>query len=71
MNQHRGVGPWGEFHAQVQELRRFSDKFYQYFRITIVKFNELLSLLEQRIAKENTNYRSSISAEERQAVCLR
>ena len=71
MNQQRGNGPRGEFHSQVQELQCYPDRFYQYFQMTIQKFDELLVMVMKSIAKENTNWRHSISAEERLAVCLR
>ena len=47
MTQRRGVGPRGEFHAQVKELRKYPDRFYQYFQMTIAKFDELLDLVKK------------------------
>ena len=70
MNPRRGHGPRGEFHSQVQELQRYPDRFYQYFRMTVEKFEELLSMVKNRISKENMNWRNSISAQEHLAVCL-
>ncbi len=71
MNQQRGNRPRGEFHSHVQELQCFPDHFYQYFCMSIEKFDELLAMVKGRISKENTNWRGSIMAEERLAVCLR
>ena len=71
MNQHRGEGQQGEFHSQVQELRKFPDQFYQYFQMSTEKFDELLLMVKRQIEKENINWQSAISAEERLAVCLR
>ena len=64
MNQQRGNGPRGEFHSQVQELWCYPNRFYQYFHMTVQKFDELLGMVTNSISKENMNWQHSISAEE-------
>ena len=61
----------GEFHRLVQELKLDSERFRIYFRITPVMFEELLSLIAPHISPSSTNYRKTIKAEERLAICLR
>lgn len=55
----------------IRELRNDPDKFYNYCRMSMETFDELLNLVEDRIKKQNTNYRRCISAEERLIITLR
>lgn len=62
---------FGEFHHLIKELRDNEVKFKDYFRMNTNQFDHLLSLIKDDIEKKNLNYRESITAVERLAVCLR
>ena len=61
----------GEFISLFPELLCFEDKFKSYFRVYPAQFYDILALVRQDITKENTLLRTSITAEERLALCLR
>lgn len=61
----------GEFHHLFKELEKDDVKFRKYFRLNKTQFQEVLSVIEEDIRKNDTNYRKSIAPEERLAVCLR
>ena len=62
---------FGEYHRLCLELREYPDRFYTYFRMTVGQFDELLLLLSASIEGIGCNWRKSISAAQRLAVCLR
>ena len=62
---------FGEFHHLMKQLRQDEVKFKEYFRMSSNQFEQLLSLIKDDIEKKEVNYRESISAEERLALCLR
>lgn len=62
---------YGEFHTLMPQLRKHENRFYDYFRMSIQCFDELLSLIKTDITKQDTNYRDAISAEERLVIALR
>ena len=60
------------FRSLVCELRdENSEFFYKYMRMQPATFKRLLAVVKPRIEKKDTNWRESISAEERLAVTLR
>ena len=59
----------GEFHHLMKQLRQDEVKFKEYFRMSRNQFEQLLSLIKDDIEKKEVNYRESISAEERLALC--
>ena len=61
----------GEFHRLLQELRLDDGRFQRYFRMNVSQFDDLLARIGARISRLDTNYRRSISAEERLSICLR
>lgn len=61
----------GEFHTLHCDLRFNPRKFYDYYRMDIEKYENLVNLLRPQIQKQNTNFRCSISAEERVSICLK
>ena len=61
----------GEFHHLMKHLRQDEVKFKEYFRMSSKQFEQLSSLIKDDIEKKEVNYRQSISAEERLALCLR
>lgn len=62
---------FGEFHHLIKQLREDEVKFKDYFRMNTNQFDHLLSLIKDDIEKKSLNYRESITAVERLAVCLR
>ncbi|RXN04065.1 nuclease HARBI1 [Labeo rohita] len=61
----------GEYHRLVQELRLDDDRFQRYFRLDREQFDNLLSKVGPRIARQDTNYWHAIEPSERLANCLR
>jgi hypothetical protein len=55
---------FGEFHKLCEELKNFPERYFKYFRMTQAQFETLHSLVEDKIRKEDTNYRRSISTRE-------
>lgn len=62
---------YGEYHTLMPQLRQDEKRFYIYFRMTSETFDELLDLIKDDIKKQDTNYRESISPEERLSIALR
>lgn len=61
----------GQFHIMFCEHRSYQDKFFQYYRMSVRTFDHLLSLVEDKIAKRDTNMKKSISPTERLVITLR
>jgi len=61
---------FGEFHHLMKQLRQDEVKFKEYFRMSSNQFEQLLSLIKGDDEKKEVNYRESVSAEERLALCL-
>ncbi len=61
----------GEFQDVVLELRKFPERFHDYFRMSIHQFDKLLQQLLPLIRCQRMNYRRPISPAECLAVCLR
>lgn len=62
---------FGMFHHLHPDLQNDEKKFYDFFRMSEELFVILLDLVGPEISKLDTNYRKSITAEERLAICLR
>ena len=60
----------GEFFVLYPDLRRFEDTFFNWFRMSVQKFDYLLKMIKRRIQKQNTNWREAISAEEQLVITL-
>lgn len=61
----------GAYYVLYPELRKNPRQFFNYFKMSIGTFDELLSLLKDKIRKVNTNMRLCISATERLVITLR
>ena len=61
----------GEFFLTYYDLRKYPDKFFRTYRMSIRQFDALLHLLRPTIEKQDNNYRESISPEERLVITLR
>ncbi|PIO13041.1 hypothetical protein AB205_0216580 [Aquarana catesbeiana] len=61
----------GQFWAMYENLCVFEDKFFNYTRMLIASFDELLCLVYIHLERQNTSYRRSISPTERLIITLR
>ncbi|KAF9424298.1 hypothetical protein HW555_000437, partial [Spodoptera exigua] len=61
----------GAFTTLMQQLRNDPQKFFNYFRMTIPTFDNLLKKVEKDLKKRDTNMRKSIRPEEKLAICIR
>ncbi|KAF9413727.1 hypothetical protein HW555_008173 [Spodoptera exigua] len=61
----------GQFVYIYDDLRRYPDKFFSYVRMSVRSFDELLTLCENDLLKQDTILRKSISPEEKLFVTLR
>jgi len=61
----------GQFTTFFENIRQYPDKFFEYYRMSISSFDELLKTLRPHITKNTTEFRNPISAEERLAITLR
>ena len=60
----------GEYFVLYADLRKYEDKFFNWYRMSTKKFDYLLKLIQRRIFRRNTNYRESISTEEQLVITL-
>ena len=60
----------GEFFTTYPDLRKYPEKFFRTYRMSIRQFDTLLHHLHPVISKQD-NYRESIGAEERLVITLR
>lgn len=61
----------GKFYTIYSELRQYPPKFFNYLRMSINSFDELLALVGPVITFQDTTFRKAIPAEERLTVTLR
>ena len=54
-----------------KDLRKYLDRFYTYYMMSIEQFDYILAQIEHLIYKPNTNWQHSISAGEKLAICIR
>ena len=47
------------------------NRFFQYYRMSHQQFEEIHSLIQHRIYRQDTNYRQAVSTRERLAITLR
>ena len=59
------------FSKFYSELRRYEDKFFEYYRMSTASFEELLNIIRPYITRQKTYWRAPISAEERLTITLR
>ena len=52
-------------------LREHKTKFFNYFRMSVKSFDELLGLIQEEICSSNTMMRDSICPEEKLVITLR
>jgi hypothetical protein len=61
----------GEFHQLMPQLLEDEGRSQLYYRMSKVEFYHLLNMVARKLEKCSTQFRESISPEERLAVCLR
>lgn len=61
----------GKFFKFYNDLRKYPEKFFDYYRMTINSFDELLQNVREQLKKNCTQLRVPITPEERLTVTLR
>uniref|UniRef100_A0A8C6T222 DDE Tnp4 domain-containing protein n=1 Tax=Neogobius melanostomus TaxID=47308 RepID=A0A8C6T222_9GOBI len=69
INEHRTQ--FGAYYHLVAELQLHPEKHFQYFRMSAVQMEDLLSIIGPTIRRQETNFRKSISPRQRLAVTIR
>ena len=54
----------GEFFMLYLDLRKYEDKFFAWYRMSIRKFDQLLGIVQNSLRKQCTKFREPISSEE-------
>lgn len=68
---HSKIEGENNFFIFYENIRQFPLKFFEYFRMSITSFDELLKMLRPYLTKQQTNMRNPISAELRLIVTIR
>lgn len=61
----------GQFDVFYENIRRYPEKFFEYFRMSIASFDELLHKIRPFTTKQVTTFRNPIDAEQRLTITLR
>ena len=64
-------GGKGEFYTHSADHRNFPERFFQLYRMPIVKFDELLFKVGPYLKKKETNLRETICKEQRLVITIR
>ena len=64
-------GEKGEFYTHYADHRKYPERFFQLYRMTVRKFNELLFKVSPYLTKKETNLRETICAEQRLVITIR
>ena len=60
----------GEYFVLYPDLRKYEDKFFNWYCMSMKKIDYLLKMIQQRILRRNANYREAISTEEQLIITL-
>ena len=60
-----------KFQLFYDNLKKYPEKFFDYYRMSIQSFEELLEKVRLNLTKETTHLRNPLSPEERLTVTLR
>ena len=60
----------GEFFLLYPDLRRYEDRFFQWYRMSTRKFDQLLGIVQNALTKKATNFRKPISPEEQLVITI-
>lgn len=61
----------GQFCKLYSDLRDYPNKFFQYYRMSVKSFDELLKIVGPKITYQDTTWRKCVPPEERLSVTLR
>lgn len=61
----------GKFELLHGPLKKYPDKFFEFYRLSVSSFEKLLSKIKVIITRKHTRLRDCIDAEEKLAVTLR
>lgn len=61
----------GSFVTLYPKLRQYGPKFFNYFRMSVKSFDELLSIIKADITGNSTILRDAVSPEEKLVITLR
>ena len=61
----------GEYFTLYKDQQNFEDRFFENYRMTVQQFDYLLHLVSPLIRRQDTNYRVSISPEQKLVLTLR
>ncbi|KAJ8720825.1 hypothetical protein PYW08_006290 [Mythimna loreyi] len=61
----------GKFYTRHHKVLNFPKKFFDYYRMSVQSFEELVSIVGPLIKKEDTRLRLAVPVEERLSVTLR
>ena len=61
----------GEFFSIYPDLRKYPQKFFRMYRMSVQQFDALLHHIRPVISKLDNNYRESVGAEEQFVIALR
>ena len=60
----------GEFFNLYQDLRKYDDKFFQWYRMSIQQFDHVCQIVSPHIQKQYTKFRDPICAEEQFVITI-
>ena len=61
----------GEFHIRYNNLRNYPEKFFNYYRMSIKTFDELINLIESDIVQKGNRRGNDITPHERLTITIR
>ena len=61
----------GQFNIIYEELRRFPEKFFSYYKMSVKTFDELLNIVKSDLEKEQNIKGDTIPAVERLSITLK
>ncbi|XKL63702.1 hypothetical protein PGB90_006066 [Kerria lacca] len=61
----------GHFYTKHPELQKYPEKFFNYYRMSKMSFEELLVKISPTITRQDTNMRTCIYSNEMLAITLR
>jgi len=67
----RKMAEKGQFNIMYEDLRRFPEKFFSYYKMSVRTFDELLSIVKSDLEKEDNIKGDTIPAVERLSITLK
>ena len=60
----------GEFNTHYADLRHYEDRFFEFYRMTTSQFDYILDKIAPLLRKQDTNFRESVSPEEKLVITI-